>query len=692
MRRVVLTQLPGLNYFIGTFDLANYRNWWKSYPLPGAVENIEHGLWVGGPMHLALAKMQDGTWSIFQTYDYGVHWHLVLNHPVEIMDIELVTFTWVLFSDANGDWYESTTSGTDWQRVCTSGPVGKAFFVMHHGLGNEHRVLAHDGRYIWKSIDIARNWTRVADLQSFNYTGQVDIPDGNYTGVVTPAIAGANDVVYASNGPFLVTSNDGGDTFSGTARWDGYYYDSIAGLEQQANVLDLETNKVHVCFPDYKNIHGRRKEFLISDILLSSVDGATPYDVQVLVVTKDTVPRHETKTRRMVVGDRPYQPAGFGPYPRTERHLLPVYRALGANRDFLFCERVDHIPIAWQLEPQPLIYQMVDLTAYSRADSDNYARSVIIQYDDYEPYLTRVYKSYLGKIIYGDPALRNMVYQFFKFAYQQESGFGIMDVSNYQVLNPGTAADYDKLVFSAMKGSTGSGAAVLSLKYSTDGGRTLKDIDLANIKVYSTNPDFEPDPGGGAFTDTDYTNIVWVGPACNNTGHWDTITHGKRQLLSYDIDLFMGFTGTKEYALGARVSIDRSEDYDVGAYLKKNISLPYDLRAYLRKLRTKGYLIAARHKKIRTDAYGLDLRLPAFPTHPYSIRSYLSKKRVFQYRVTGHFKRQLSAGYSLDAWIVESEFNQMLLAVERRIPQLWDLLFPQGSKPIYDSKIDPETD
>lgn len=146
MRRVVLTHLPGLNYFIGTFDLENYVRWWRSAPLPGEIENIEHALWVGGPMHICLAKMADSTWSIFLSYDYGVHWQLVKNSVSEIMDIELVTFTWILYSDANGDWWESTNSGFTWTKVCTAGPVGRAFFVLHKG--DEKTVFAHDGRYI----------------------------------------------------------------------------------------------------------------------------------------------------------------------------------------------------------------------------------------------------------------------------------------------------------------------------------------------------------------------------------------------------------------------------------------------------------------------------------------------------------------------------------------------------------------
>lgn len=595
MRQVVLTHLPGLNYFIGTFDIGDYKIWWKSQPLPGDVADIEHALWVGGPYHLALARMTDGTWSIFSSFDYGTTWQLSINSAVEIMDVELVDYTWILFSDANGDWYESTHSGIagSWSKVCTAGPVGKAFFVLHDGA--TVKVFCHDGANISRSTDVARNWTVVCDLSamliSYVETRPGQIDPVYYAGLVIPAISGANDMIYASNGPYLALSVDAGDTFAFSEYWDM--------LPSPAEVYDLDSGVWRSPYPPRSIVYDRCRapEFLVTDILVSSVDGPEGSDVTTLFLTKDL---------------------------------------------------------------------------YGNADTK----------------LNRVFKTFRNSVIWGGEVNGNTA---IRYIYQQAVSLGALELSSVQVVSQG-GTDYDKLLFSVMASADDNGNPVISMKYSTDGGNTFTYVDLSTIEVYSGNVDEEPDLNGGAFTHLDYGNIVFVGGPCTNSQYWSYSTGEKIQMLSYDLDVFIWAEHERLCGLTARIVKEYTNPYTLDANFQNIPSTGYDLAAYVEKIRPKPYLLAVVLQKIRSETYDLTCSISHRYDISYNLAAYVDQLLDIDYYLAAYVQGPRSQFYTLDAVFTASEFDEMCVRFERRIPQAWNLIFKPIAKTVYDSRIDPETD
>ena len=685
MRRVVLTHLPGLNYFIGTFDLTNYQDWWKSAPLPGAIQTIEHALWVGGPMHLCLAKMLDGTWSIYLSFDYGVNWQLVKNSAVEIMDIELVTFTWILYSDANGDWWESTNSGLTWTKVCTSGPVGRAFFVLHKG--ENVIVFNHDGRYIKKSTDIARTWTTACDLNTVDIDADEYHEALRYTGRRVAAIAGANGTILASNGPYLARSLDNGDTFGTNHSWDNAWT-SDGTIDQ---VLDFETNKVHSCFPPVDIVENARDDFLIHDIVISSIDGPLGGDVTFVLLTKDNNGRKVgTEYKRIVVNDISVPTTGEPTkYPASVYLSIPQYIP-GSNNDFLYVDQIEHVS---DLDIVRSGTKTSIVKLYSHADWVSYKKSIYVKYTKYDPPLNRVFKTFSGRIMYGDDAGDEYYNFWFKYVYQQAVSMGMLELSSYQLLTPGETS-WDRLLFSGMQAADDQGNPVISLRYSTDGGLTYHDIDLNEITVYSGNVDEEPDTGGGAFTYLDYSNVIWVSGQCNNHGHWDYIDGHKIQMLSYDMDLVVTNDRSKPYTLDTRILHDRRKTYTLDGIINNVRSYSYYLNAYAQTVRSRQYRLDAEVQKIESEDYDISAAICADRDVTYDIDARLSTLQRLQFYLYAAIQGPKSMGYTLDAHITDSQADEMLVSFERRIQQLWNLI----SKPlprqggVYNSKINPETD
>lgn len=684
MRRVVLTHLPGLNYFIGTFDLTNYQDWWKSAPLPGAIQTIEHALWVGGPMHLCLAKMVDGTWSIYLSFDYGVNWQLVKNSAVEIMDIELVTFTWVLYSDANGDWWESTNSGLTWTKVCTAGPVGKAFFVLHKG--ENVTVFAHDGRYIKKSTDIARTWTTACDLNQV----VIDADDYreapiHYTGRRVAAIAGANGTILASNGPWMARSMDNGNEFTCNHSWDTVYAGS--GADQ---VLDFETNEIHSCFPPIELVELGRNDFLIKDIVISSIDGPLGGDVAFVLLTEDLNGRVVGKKyKRIVVNDISSPIRRATTYPISKEFNFPLY-VPGSNDDYLRVDVIEHVS---DLDIIRSGHKRESVTLYSYSDLVSYTKSIYVEYDQRGPPMNRVFKTFSGRVISGSLAGDEYYNFWFKYVYQQAVSMGMLELSSYQLLTPG-GTSWDKLLFSAMSSVDDQGNPVISLRYSTDGGLTYHDIDLSQITVYSGNVDEEPDTGGGAFTYLDYSNVVWVSGYCNNHGHWDYEDGHKIQMLSYDMDLIVTNDRSKSYTLDTRILNDRQQTYTLDGIINNVRSYSYYLNAYAQTVRSRQYRLDAEVQKIESEDYDISAAICADRDVTYDLDARVSTLQRLQFYLYAAIQGPKSMGYTLDALITDSQADEMLVSFERRIPQLWNLI----AKPIprqggvYDSRIDPETD
>ncbi len=187
---VILVVIESLrNRVVGTFDIDNFESWWISEPLPGDIDQILAVCWVHGDYHFALARMMDGTYSVFRSNDVGQNWELIWNHSQAIHGMIWMNAGWVIFSTADG-WYETVDTGADIHQVAEGEP-DSGVGVRVSGI----TLISHDGDKLWKSPDAAREWGVVYDLATIS------------PGLKYPCVAGNLFVVLAGAGRHVIKSS-----------------------------------------------------------------------------------------------------------------------------------------------------------------------------------------------------------------------------------------------------------------------------------------------------------------------------------------------------------------------------------------------------------------------------------------------------------------------------------------------------
>lgn len=194
---VALVRLPNTNYFLGTFDTINFSTWWKSNPIPGNISEILQSYWVYAQYHICIARMSNGTYSVYQSRNYGIDWVSVLNTAETIHTALLIEFGWIIIATSGG-WYESRNSGRTWEKLSSMAPGCKAVARI-----SATTLAAHDGFNIWRSTDFGHTWSRV---QSFSY-------------YCPPCISGGHEVAYAGFGADILRSVDDGKSYGYMMTW-----------------------------------------------------------------------------------------------------------------------------------------------------------------------------------------------------------------------------------------------------------------------------------------------------------------------------------------------------------------------------------------------------------------------------------------------------------------------------------------
>ena len=207
MRAVALSSVEGRNFIFGTFDTTGFQTWWKSLPFPGNIESIEDITHVYGQYHVCIVKMQDGTYSIYRTHDSGKTWISVYNTSDIIYSITRIDYGWVIASTSSG-WIESVLdSGLTWETISNFAPGCKT--VINIG---DNILFAHDGNFVWKSIDLARTWSKVLDVHNLSIPiigkDRYEILNKRWTGYCPPALDGFEGRIIAGCGPYIAISDD----------------------------------------------------------------------------------------------------------------------------------------------------------------------------------------------------------------------------------------------------------------------------------------------------------------------------------------------------------------------------------------------------------------------------------------------------------------------------------------------------
>lgn len=284
---VVLVCLPNAPYLLGTFDTSAYKKWWKSKPFCEDIQTITKGFHIYGRSHLAVAKRTDGRWAIYRSQQYGTDWdeRVFLGAVGEVIyDIVLITFGWAILNTSLG-FYETINAGVTWTKISDL-PPAKIQRCALCNIGSDGTsadvLMCTDGHHIWRSTNKAKNWSLVLDVATqCQFAGYEDYPTPvfNYgeDKPSNPCIAGANCRVVASVGPFLLINNAAGvaNEWSVWNYWDHWYK-----VSKQV-------------FPPKEIVHSRiypgiwPLKFIITQILISSIDGPTGGDVVFLVAYDD---------------------------------------------------------------------------------------------------------------------------------------------------------------------------------------------------------------------------------------------------------------------------------------------------------------------------------------------------------------------------------------------------------------------
>lgn len=294
---VVLVSLPNLPYLLGTFDTARFRNWWRSAPFPDELDTIKKGFHIYGRTHLSIAKRTDGRWAIYRSKNYGIDWERAFLAAAgeTIYDLVLITYGRAIMNTSAG-FYETVNAGKSWTKIANL--PGASTVPAFCNIGGGDILLCTDGRYIWRSTDIARHWTQVCDQQGLTravpgrhftpplpsdwggYTGYNFI---TYTGLTHSCIAGANGYVVCGFGPHMTISEDSGLTWTAMDHhWEYAAFPSDVPLKEYPRpTLYHVWNRFVPASPP---------QFIIREIIVSSVDGNRPTDVTFLLKYDDLYP------------------------------------------------------------------------------------------------------------------------------------------------------------------------------------------------------------------------------------------------------------------------------------------------------------------------------------------------------------------------------------------------------------------
>jgi hypothetical protein len=212
MRPVVLSIIEGKKYILGSFD-TEMKIWWKSEPFPGDVSRIGQPLHVYGSSHVCICNMADGTYSIYRSNNEGKSWSQVYNTASTIYSIQLIDYGWAIASTSTGWIHSSADSGTTWTSLSSQAPGCKNFINISSDV-----FFGHDGDSVWKSLDHGANWSKVLSRTRW-YSKPFHLGNSwgsgwfSWTGKSYPAIAGEDETVLVGFGPYLVISEDLGQTW-----------------------------------------------------------------------------------------------------------------------------------------------------------------------------------------------------------------------------------------------------------------------------------------------------------------------------------------------------------------------------------------------------------------------------------------------------------------------------------------------
>lgn len=204
MITATLARIENYPGFLGSFD--NEDTWWKSEPIPG-IQTILSVAWIYGEYHVCSAKMIDGTYSIWQSYNHGYSWREQLNTSEKIYEVIQPDYG-IALASTSGGWWRSTNAGTDWTKISTQAPGCHTVKEITKNI-----LVALDGTYIWRSADGGFTWTKAVKYGTSTPVTAITLyptVDGTYNDIF---VGCTESNTGKSGNNRLLYSDDGGVSF-----------------------------------------------------------------------------------------------------------------------------------------------------------------------------------------------------------------------------------------------------------------------------------------------------------------------------------------------------------------------------------------------------------------------------------------------------------------------------------------------
>jgi hypothetical protein len=292
-------------------------------------------------------------------------------------------------------------------------------------------------------------------------------------------------------------------------------------------------------------------------------------------------------------------------------------------------------------------------------------------------YYTRLFKTYSGRT----PSGEEWGNFWFRYILQRPLSPSDNQISSYDLPITGSN-ERDTLIFSAQAGD-----GVPSLCLYTDVSMTNAiSIDPASIKVYDSAEMDDVPTYGGEFLDDNYAVNTWVHGACDNEGRWTLGEGYRRQNLSFEAD--MDIDSRKEKLQNLDTIIDTTSQADHQADIRMVKPIPAILP------------VDALLDGQATTILQCDRHLEGSVTKDQSIDQILSEDKlpvldidgVFESKVRSRLyvdmgiRRIVPISHSCDIIILENDLPERLTKMDRKFPQVFDIMVPDVGYGVYNSK------
>jgi hypothetical protein len=687
--------IDNANYIIGSFDISDTSDWWKSHPFPDyngkQVVDIKSSIMSYADTHVAIVEMSDGSYSIYHSNDNGFNWVCRLNLAGKIYQTKMVDYGWIVLSSDNG-WYKSTSCGRRWTKITTTGDYPKDCTLVKVGFDI---FVAHDGDYIWRSTDYAETWIKVYTIHDTKMPDDdAGWPKLDAKVLCYPAIDGTYAKMYASCGGFLLESVDGGEHWASFHGWNSWY-----GVEWEW------------AFPQGIFQALRKGTATIVQIIVSSVDGPGENDVQFLV----KVFFSDTNTYRIFCTIPGYGPpdytyygnywfraladSDFVPTELLGKNTIATYDVMEAGTNYFDRVIVDYEPytdletgqqrkrilyikdIKYLGEPNAMTSGMERMVsemcaAHGYTYTKNYIKDggiiefiintykLVTFYDEQMPPRSHTYiatVTFKFDFWYKVNGLRILTNLPVIPKYHTRVHYGIPFEIGREVYIKTNFPGFEELIED------------LEL-YITDDQNyfeiTYDTLDITDVNLYNGDP--SEHRIYGPLLEENYMKHVWTYGKCLNSGNWSETELFARRCISWEMGLTLRDYMESRLSMRMKLIKINEESYSIGTLLIMHSHLPIELDALVQKTIDVPYQVGMPLSVVLSTGALFDCSIRNTFEKSASFDAIFARLIEVPLRMDALIQNTEDAPYEMGIYVVDTHYLDLVDRIDYIIAQMWN--------------------